>query len=341
MSIRLSIIIPAFNAERTIGDCLSSVLSKLGEDAEVIVVDDGSTDETVAACQPYCCDALRIYEQHNRGVSAARNTGIGLSRGAYLMFVDADDVLATGWYAAVASYLDCGEDVIVFSGSAERERFSTDELVGSIVGIGLQKEEKEEAPKIPWVTAPFSKMYSRPFLQENGIEFDTNVINGEDALFNLESFLRTSHIKFVGKSLYSYRIHSGSATHTFDSRFFASNEAYLIKLDDLLSRFSRYSASERRRAADFSFCRSIEIMAIRAALVDGVAERRNATREISDNSLVCARLSKTVAIESNCLHERIVYHLAKHGLLGFAVAMLRLALAAKGNRKNQERWVNI
>ena len=90
---KISIIVPAYNAERWIGRCIESVLGQTYDNHELIIVDDGSTDGTLDVCLRYKSADSRIVviSQENAGVNAARNKGIDSSSGGYLMFLDADD----------------------------------------------------------------------------------------------------------------------------------------------------------------------------------------------------------------------------------------------------------
>ncbi|HUQ88889.1 MAG TPA: glycosyltransferase [Vicinamibacterales bacterium] len=87
----VSVIIPAYNAEKFIADTVNSVLSQTYQDFEIIVVDDGSKDGTLAALQPFG-DRVRVHQQANGGVARARNTGVSLAQGTWVAFLDADDL---------------------------------------------------------------------------------------------------------------------------------------------------------------------------------------------------------------------------------------------------------
>jgi glycosyltransferase involved in cell wall biosynthesis len=103
--INASVIIPCHNAGRWIAEAVRSALDQ-GPDVEVIVVDDGSTDDSVAALQPLACERLTIITQANAGASRARNRGVEAARGRYVQYLDADDVLAAGKIAAQIAVLD-------------------------------------------------------------------------------------------------------------------------------------------------------------------------------------------------------------------------------------------
>src|SRR5436309_274726 len=104
---RVTVVIPAFNAESHIGGALASTRDQRQSDVEVLVVDDGSTDETVRVAERYAGDLnLTILRQRNGGPAAARNAGIRRARGRYCAFLDADDLMLPGRLAAQADLLD-------------------------------------------------------------------------------------------------------------------------------------------------------------------------------------------------------------------------------------------
>ena len=97
---KLSVIVPVYNAEKTLSKAIDSILSQTETEIELILVDDGSSDESLAICQSYAERDSRviIISQENAGVSAARNAGIAAAHGVYIGFVDADDWIAPEMY---------------------------------------------------------------------------------------------------------------------------------------------------------------------------------------------------------------------------------------------------
>ena len=93
---RFSIIIPVYNCDLYLRDCVNSVLSQNYENIEIILIDDGSTDKSGLICDEYAAqnERVRAYHQKNAGVSAARNVGLDMATGTYIVFLDADDILA-------------------------------------------------------------------------------------------------------------------------------------------------------------------------------------------------------------------------------------------------------
>src|ERR1041385_4381684 len=90
----VSILIPAYNAEQWIGDAIRSAIDQTWDHKEIIVVDDGSTDRTLAAAKRFESPLVRVVSQKNQGAAAARNLAFSLSKGDYIQWLDADDLLA-------------------------------------------------------------------------------------------------------------------------------------------------------------------------------------------------------------------------------------------------------
>jgi glycosyltransferase involved in cell wall biosynthesis len=104
----VSILIPAFNAQEWIADTIRSALAQTWQPKEIIVVDDGSTDQTLRIAQQFESDSVRVVSQENQGAAAARNKALSLSRGDYIQWLDADDLLASDKIARQIEALDPG-----------------------------------------------------------------------------------------------------------------------------------------------------------------------------------------------------------------------------------------
>ncbi|CAM3892573.1 glycosyltransferase family 2 protein [Alkalicoccus chagannorensis] len=207
----VTVIIPVYNAETHISACLESILRQEWPTLEVIVVDDGSTDrsaEEVRACND---QRVRLLQQQNAGVSAARNHGIRAARGMYIAFVDADDELADAGYEAVmntalttGAQLVTAPYVIV---QDERETVSphwdgTDVLEQAQIRTELMPALLNRGHFS--LEACFNKLYRRDLLE--GASFDETRSHGEDVRLNLELLERAERIAFVPLPFYRYMI---------------------------------------------------------------------------------------------------------------------------------------
>ena len=126
---KLSVIIPCYNAQKYLPACLESLLSQTMDDFEAILIDDGSKDDTAAIAMQYASvdERIRFIRQKNAGVSAARNAGLRIAQGEWVLFVDADDLLCEDALNTMLSYADDSVDMVVSTHETfdESGRFQT------------------------------------------------------------------------------------------------------------------------------------------------------------------------------------------------------------------------
>lgn len=241
---KLSVIIPCYNAEKYLAPCLSSVLSQEMADFEVILVDDGSSDGTLAEAERFARhDArVRVLTQENAGVSAARNRGLDAARGEWVTFVDADDLLPEGAFSALLGAAGDDVDLVVgahetFDDAGEREivRPETDwpqkrgEARRRAVALRLIEGDRV-------LNIMCGKLVRRALVEREGLRLAREVAVAEDALFNLEAALLSRGIAYVDEPVYRYRMHAGSTMHTQAKETFAVHEPWFTAMRAMLSR---------------------------------------------------------------------------------------------------------
>ena len=212
----VSIIIPAWNAEKYIRRCAESVLKQDFADFELIIVDDGSTDGTPGILDELADrdERVRIIHQENAGVSASRNHAIDLARGKYIQFLDADDWVtedSTKMLYRTAEENSCDLVVadfyrVVGANLSRKGSIMTDRVLS-------RKEYAEymmESPADYYYGVLWNKLYRRDVIEENGIRMDTDVSFCEDFLFNLEYVLHCSRICALQVPVYYYVRTEGS-----------------------------------------------------------------------------------------------------------------------------------
>lgn len=186
----LSIIIPAYNCESYIAECLDSILSDMPESVEVIVVDDGSQDGTVKVLQSLegRSDRLKIYCNSHKGSSGARNAGIELASGRYITFLDCDDCIRKGFLKEGLKLLDIKADLYIFGiermyKSGEKELWTVPDRY--YPDAGSFADEYIRVRQL-LVYSNCNKFYRRDIVNEHGIRFDETRVFGEDRLFNFD-----------------------------------------------------------------------------------------------------------------------------------------------------------
>lgn len=206
----VSVIIPVYNVENYLTECLQSILSQTFTDFEVIIIDDGSVDDSAAICDYFAKVDDRVIVRHikNHGPAYARNIGIQLSRGSYIMFCDSDDYVEKEW---IAHFLECitpNKDNFIFGG------FQKVYLDGSVVDnrssiVSIMNTDSvdrfldlhyQSIAGFPW-----NALYYKDVLTKWDIRFPENSIV-EDFPFVLEYASHMNYITFTGYSDNYYRI---------------------------------------------------------------------------------------------------------------------------------------
>lgn len=218
----ISVIIPVYNAQKYLAQCLDSVLANTWNELEVICVNDGSTDRSGAILQEYAQKDSRVVliEQTNSGVSAARNAGLEQMRGDCVAFVDADDFIAPDFFESLARALTASDADIAVCGTLKCDDSFFDKFKQTYLS-GEPAEYRDSSDQIISDSYLFSYMTGRIFAVSclEGVRFPSSLSLGEDTAFNLQIYARHSSLKVVyaTKNMYFYRIgHPDSLTNTYD-----------------------------------------------------------------------------------------------------------------------------
>ncbi|MBU7593519.1 glycosyltransferase [Metabacillus halosaccharovorans] len=243
MSTKISVIIPVYNAEKYITQCIESLLNQTLRECEFIFINDGSTDKSKQIIEKYqkLDDRIKLLSQENQGVSIARNEGLRVANGEYIGFVDADDFIAKTMYETLyttATRNDC--DVIVSNFESEIEGHKTITKYSFPINVTLNKDyiNHEILPyflKEDNLNTGWNKIYKSKVIRENKVEFPEKVPLGEDGLFNMSFFSFADNMKYIDYTGYFYREVEGSATRNIVGKdyFNRAIEVYNMKLPAL------------------------------------------------------------------------------------------------------------
>ena len=222
---KISIVVPIYNAEKYISGCVDSLLGQTYKDIEIILIDDGSTDKSPEICDNYVKEHanIKVIHQQNGGVSAARNRGMETAVGEYVVFVDADDYVLPTYCENLIGFADEITDLIV-SGFVFVE--GTGKIKKTVKVTDLSNCTPESLKTnfdfyyhLALLNSPFAKLYKKDLIKD--ICFNTDVSMGEDFLFNLECYKKSKSIKFVPIAEYYYNIsNENSATKKFKKEYF-------------------------------------------------------------------------------------------------------------------------
>ena len=221
MSELISIIITSYNAGKYLEQCIDSALRQTYTNIEIILVNDGSKDNTEEIAVEYAekYNNIKYFFQENSGVSVARNVGINNANGKCIMFVDGDDYLDEHIVEQLAAEMG-NSDIICCCCKAFTESETFEDHFFSSSFISKSQEEKEKLylqllngnagkPNGKGYTAigvPWGKLYRLDFLKNNKIFFDPKLKRMQDNMFNMYAFYYADQIKYVNAPLYYYRL---------------------------------------------------------------------------------------------------------------------------------------
>lgn len=266
---RLSVIIPVYNAEAYLDECIQSITGEMQPDDEIILINDGSKDSSLAICRKYAAQNIRIIDNTNHGVSYSRNCGIAQAQGDYITFVDSDDYLLPGWRDTVGRGMDTGCDVVYFSKSSDTIPEKQD-VLSNILCYPVEQPLDLKA------SACWNKLFRCEFIKDHKIAFDPDIINGEDGIFSLQAFLAAaSYTVIQAAPIYFYRVNNVSATHSFNPRFNTSNLKYIQVARASLTDARIVSADQINAYMNYIIMNGLYILALRISLVDDRSQRRS------------------------------------------------------------------
>jgi len=222
----ISIIIPAYNAEKYIEKCLDSIINQTKKELEIIVVNDGSTDNTESIVKNYKDKRIKYFKNKNQGIGKTRNFGIEKATGKYIMFIDSDDYIEKNeceelYCKAENNNLDiviC--DFYKVYDSGEIEQIHTPNFNDSSL--------KDNPNIITEYLCPWAKLYNRKMIIDNNIKFVEN-LKYEDAPFVIKALCTAKKIGKVDECLNYYLIHGNSETTVRDRRCFD-----ILKIIDII-----------------------------------------------------------------------------------------------------------
>ncbi len=212
----VSIIVPIYNVEKYLQTCINSILNQSYENMEIILVDDGSTDESGAIADNYLKQDARIkvIHQNNSGVSAARNTGIENAAGDYICFADSDDILEKDYVEYLLNL--CLQNNVEIA--LTTEMFTTFYKTSQTKKDRIRLYSGEDTvKKILYYDIPigcYCKIFSRTFLQRHNILFRTDLYIGEGFNFNVTAFKYAQKVAIGQRKIYCYRRDNSSSAMT-------------------------------------------------------------------------------------------------------------------------------
>lgn len=213
MNVIFSIVIPVYNSETYLEECLNSLTKQTYKNFEIILVNDGSKDKSLAIMRQYAKvdDRIKVISQQNQGISAARNVGLSNASGEYVIFIDSDDYLLDN--NALQKLYDATlnkNDVVIYAIRYENNRHTRSLRKNSYKGEALD-DALFHMIKDESLNSPCNKVFKRALIEKHTIRFDNRIKIGEDLLFNIEYFKHCTSAFYVADYLYFYRTSNESS----------------------------------------------------------------------------------------------------------------------------------
>ena len=213
-SVSISIIIPIYNSEKTISKCIESVISQTYTNIEILLIDDGSTDKSGDICDKFALkdNRVKVIHKSNGGVSSARNAGIDIAQGQWIVFVDSDDWCECNYLSDFLSTKESllANDIVLQGRKNEANGIVTSHTVLKCATY-TNIAEGMLGNQLLTFGAPYCKLYSNKLIKEHNIRFPENYSYGEDTTFFLRNLSYLNRIVTIGQCNYHYvEVESGS-----------------------------------------------------------------------------------------------------------------------------------
>ena len=307
---KISIIVPVYNAEKTIRRCVDSLLAQTHSELEVILVNDGSKDHSLDICMEYQekYDNVLVFTKNNSGVSDTRNMGLKHATGAYVQFVDSDDFIDQDMSQKLLLALETkNADMAMCSMTVikNQQKHSDNLSPGAYCNENIAKE-LIKIYKTNYINSPCNKLYKRDLIKSG---FPSNISLGEDLLFNLNYLRNCKKIVCISDALYMYDyVNENSLVHSYRDNNF---EIATLLYESVCNYAKSYQVSE----AELQPVREVYINSFFYALQDlcyysslSHAERLQKISHWLDNTNLIECLSSTYQVGKQ---HQIICNLAK------------------------------
>ncbi len=252
---KISVIVPVYNTEKYIGRCIESIQTQTYSNLEIILVDDGSDDNSFKVCCEYAekDSRIKVFHKDNSGVSSTRNMGIEEATGDYIGFVDSDDYIEPEMYEDLLSNVKeksmpiCAYHIVDENGKIIGKK-SFDNFSNEIM-----KDDFFILCENIMLNSPVNKLYETKVIKDKNIRFNTELSLGEDFLFVLDYIENIDRFKIIDKSLYNYMVFQrDSLSQIYRKDFFEIQRKLILKIKQLLEEKSEFFIKYKKRFYTFT-----------------------------------------------------------------------------------------
>lgn len=263
--VKLSVVVPIYNVEKYIGECIESICSQTLKELQVILVDDGSPDNSGKICDEYAAkdDRIEVIHKKNGGVGAARNDGLAIAKGEYIIFVDSDDYVPAEAYEKMYNKAkETDADIViadiyrVIDGKdvyskfyqkpfVTKERDFIDKLIQADFYKTYCPMPAEKGPEFGY-GGPWNKIVKRDLLIKNNITFDVSVKGiFDDIIYTAYILAAANCIAYINEPVYYYRILDNSITQTYKSNMLEINNAIFESWNCFMKKYGKDGQFEK------------------------------------------------------------------------------------------------
>jgi glycosyltransferase involved in cell wall biosynthesis len=240
-SLKISVIVPVYNAEKYLDKCIQSILAQTCTDFELLLVNDGSKDHSGDICEKYAQQdsRIKVFHKENGGPGSARNVGLEQAKGEFVMFVDSDDFVLSDYLLHFAASVKTNPADLVIGGLHYCQNGEIKKSLAFEEHFYLRDEfpclfSRHEMYRYG---CPFSKLYRFELIQKNHLRFNNDVYLGEDTIFLYDFICVADSVSLISSADYMYECNQGSLTHRTNSFMceYNGHVAYKQSLDEMLT----------------------------------------------------------------------------------------------------------
>lgn len=330
--IKISVVVPIYNAEKYLKQCLDSVVNQTLKDIEIILINDGSTDGSADICKEYLDDVrVRYYYKENEGLAAARADGLAQANGEYIGFVDSDDWLELDTYEKMYKAAKSNNSDIVFcncvlnedghrfspemrSGAYSREQIKNEILPKTLAYISKQGGKRS----IRWSNC--LRIYRMEHLEKNNIHFDRRLRRSQDLQFTYDATLCAQNYYYLGEEyLYHNRVVGESLSRGYTKNMWTLYKMLIERLYESTENFKEMDLlNQMHLRAFFCVLDSIE-NEMKPLCPNDMDTRIRIVEEIMEDS-ICERFYGKIPVEKlNPLYQEYYKLICKNDAQGIFV----------------------
>ena len=237
-TVQLSFIIPVYNVEAYLIECVESIISQIEDNCEVILVNDGSTDNSGKICDEYALNYafINVIHKENGGLSSARNAGLKCAKGEYIAFIDSDDRIASNSVKQILKQInENGFDVCFMQGIKFYPGGEQEDLGDGIHRAEIESRNAAEvlaflSGRSKYSGSACTKIFKHSFLKENDLHFPYDRRYSEDLGFIFDCLLGAEKFDCLDVPYYEYRQNrQGSITNTFSLKKFNDLSLFVVE----------------------------------------------------------------------------------------------------------------